>query len=291
LFNNVVIIGTGLIGASVGINLISRRLASCVIGVGRGQANLKTACRRGAIHKYYKINSTTDLFKDPTAEVLCDADLILLATPVKTVLKFLENIPVELVKRFKKGCVITDVGSTKQTIVRTAKRRLKGQVVFVGGHPIAGTENTGAKAAIKDLFKDRTVILTPQSDKGVSVVRKLWKVQGARVVTMQAAAHDRLLGRVSHLPHMVAYALVNAVGDPKELATLAAGGFRDITRIASSDPIMWRDICLENKEALLQAMTKFEKDWNQLKKALKKGDSRALELLFARAKKRRDQFA
>lgn len=285
------IIGTGLIGASVGLNLISKRLASHVIGVGRGEGNLRAAKKRKAIHSYMKIRKTTDLFWGEGAHKLRQADLILLATPVQTVLNFLEEIPASLLLEMNGESVITDVGSTKQSIVKLAKRRVKGPASFVGGHPIAGTEKTGASAALADLFLDHIVILTPQKEtKAVRKIRRLWQLQGARVITMTAKRHDQILAQVSHLPHMVAYSLVNAVGDPKVLSDLVAGGFRDITRIASSDPVMWRDICLDNRKAILDAMKLFEKDWNRLKKALREGDGQSLEKYFARAKTRRDNF-
>ncbi len=286
LFNNVVIIGTGLIGASVGLNLVSKRMARHVTGVGRGKSNLNAARRRKAIHSSRQIKSTADLFRGEGARLLTEADLILLATPVRTTLAFLERIPDELLLSLKRGCIISDVASTKASIVKLAKRRIKGPSVFVGGHPIAGTEQSGAGAAERNLFKNRTVILTPQGTGGVQKVKRLWKACGARTLSMTPQAHDRLLARVSHLPHMLAYTLVNAVGDPRELSSLAAGGFRDITRIASSDSQMWTDICLENKQALVEAMGTFEKDWRRLKQAVKQGNASRLKSLFARAQKR-----
>lgn len=291
-FGNVVIIGTGLIGGSVGLNLMSQRLATHVVGIGRSEANLRSARRRKAIHSFQKIRRTDDLFSGSQAICLRNADIILLAMPVQTILEFLRKIPTTLLAQLKRGCVVTDVGSTKASIVRLGTRRLKGTATFIGGHPIAGNERSGAGAAQAELFQDRTVILTPPRGTVAAVqkVRRLWQVQGARVVVMTPARHDRLLARVSHLPHMVAYTLVNAVSDRNELATLSAGGFRDITRIASSDPRMWQDICLDNRDAIIKAMECFEKEWTRLKRTLKKGDGTALKNYFARAKQKRDQL-
>ncbi len=292
LVDKVVIIGTGLIGASVGLNLVTRRMASQVIGVGRSAANLKTARQRKAVHKGLTIRRTSDLFKGKGAQALREADLILLATPVQTALEFVEAIPKELIASLQPGAVITDVGSTKQSIVKAAARRIKGPVTFIGGHPIAGRSVTGAKAALRDLFKDRAVILTPTKAAPAVLrkVKRLWEVQGARVTIMTAAKHDQLLAHISHLPQLAAYSLINGIGDAKELVKFAGSGFRDTTRIAGSDPVMWRDISLDNRAALLKAMGKFEKEWNELKKALKRGDSKRLMQLFERAKRKRDKF-
>ena len=292
LFNNVVIIGTGLIGASVGLNLVTRRMASQVIGVGRSAANLKTARQRKAIHQGLTIRKTAELFSGKGAQVLRAADLILLATPVQTALEFVESIPRELIASLQPGAVMTDVGSTKQSIVKAAIRRIKGPATFIGGHPIAGRSVTGAQAALRDLFKEKAVILTPTKAAPAALrkVKRLWELQGARVTTMTAAKHDQLLAHISHLPQMVAYSLVNGIGDAKELVKFAGSGFRDTTRIAGSDPTMWRDISLDNRAVLLKAMQKFEQEWNELKKALKRGDGKRLTQLFARAKKRRDKF-
>ena len=188
--------------------------------------------------------------------------------------------------------MITDVGSTKRSIMQAAEHRIVGPVHFVGGHPIAGTEEAGAAAGQIDLFKKCLTILTPghSPSRALNKVKALWRALGSRVMAMPAGQHDRVLSLVSHLPHMNAYSLVQAVGEPKEMAHLVAGGFRDITRIASSDPTMWRDICLDNGDEILAAMKRFEEKWKHLKQAIRKKDAAALQRFFESGKKHRDHY-
>ncbi len=283
-FNQVIIVGTGLIGASLGLNLIKKRLAKEVIGVGRHAANLRTAKRIRAIHTPWQIRKTKDLF---ASDRLLEADLIVLATPVQTITDFLEMIPAPFIKKMKRGMVITDVGSTKRSIVRLAERRICGPAAFVGGHPIAGTERSGAQAAQADLFKGRVVLLTPTQKTAraaMTKVRSLWRGVGSQVMTLSPAKHDRLLALTSHLPHVVAYSLIHSLSGQTEATQLAGGGLRDFTRIAVSDPTMWRDICLENRDQILKGMDRFEKGWKQLKRALVKKDAQALQRFFQQSR-------
>lgn len=289
-FDKVLIIGTGLMGASLGMTLVQQRLAKEVVGVGRRAANLRTAKRRRAITHMLPIKRLSDLLN---SHHLTDADLIILATPVRTIETFLQGLRPALIKKMKRGAIVTDVGSTKQGIVKLAQRRCKDGVHFVGGHPIAGTEFSGAAAARKDLFHDSVVVLTPSvttNKVAVTKVRALWKQAGATVKTMSPRDHDHLLAVISHLPHMAAYSLVNTLRRPGHEGGMAAGGFRGTTRIASSDPVMWRDICLDNREELLRAMGRFEKEWQHIKRAIRKRDGVALQKFFTRGKKTRDKY-
>ena len=292
-FGNVIIVGVGLIGASIGMNLVKRRLADHVVGVGRGRANLNVAKRRRAIHQAWSVKDHRDLFRGARGAALKEADLIILATPVKTAARILAAFPKRFIAQMKQGAVITDVGSTKRSIMKAAEHRIHGPVHFVGAHPIAGTEQAGAQGADPELFKKCLTILTPGHGTPAAQrkVKALWRALGSRVLTMPAGQHDRLLSLVSHLPHMNAYSLVQAVGEPKEMAQLVAGGFRDITRIASSDPVMWRDICVDNADEILKAMRHFDEKWRQLKQAIRKKDGRALQRFFESGKRHRDHYS
>lgn len=290
LFNKVFIIGCGLIGASMGLNLVTKRLAKQVVGVGRDPSNLRTAKRRRAIHEAWTIRSTKDLFQ---SDRLLEADLIILATPARTIGTFLEAIPASFIRRMKRGAVITDVGSTKRSIVRIGERRLQGPVSFVGAHPIAGTERSRAAAAEGDLFRDCITIVTKTKKTSRSAQRKvcaLWRSIGSRILILSPQEHDRLLAATSHLPHMVAYSLIQALGQNPQVAKLAGGGLRDFTRIASSDPVMWRDICLENREEILKAMNRYEDKWRFLKKAIKRGDPTVIQRFFERGQQTRKRI-
>jgi prephenate dehydrogenase len=286
-FEKVFIIGTGLIGASLGMNLVSRRLAREVIAVGRSAANLKIAKQRRCAHQSWTVKSFDALFD---SERINGADLIILAMPVRGIVSFIEALPVSTLKRLAPDCIMTDVGSTKASIVRAAQKKIKQYAFFVGAHPIAGTEKTGAGAAMKDLFRAKTVIVTPHTglpQKHLRRITALWRACGASVETMTPRSHDRLLAALSHLPHMAAFALVDAVG-PLPLSTgLAAGGFRDMTRVASSDAVMWKDICIENGDNLIKMMKQLSQSWRRLQKAIEKKDQNALLRYFERSRRLR----
>jgi prephenate dehydrogenase len=224
------------------------------------------------------------------AKGLLDAEIVVLATPVESI--------VELLPRVASWCqdkaIVTDVGSVKGSIVEEAERSLPSPGRFVGGHPIAGTENSGVDASFATLFVDRRTILTPTErtdPKALEKVRRLWEVVGSTVVLMDTDHHDRVMGFVSHLPHIVAYALVHTVysEDQREgnLARFSAGGFLDFTRIASSHPEMWRDICLMNRDALLEALESYALTLDKLKELISAKDGQGLEEHFAQCRKTR----
>ncbi len=280
--DTVVIFGVGLIGGSFALALKAAGAARRVIGLGRNPANLARALELGVID---------EASSDPAA--VAGADLVLLATPVGQMGAVMGAIAPHL----GRGTVVTDGGSTKQDVVALARRLLKERAAqFVPGHPIAGAEHSGVAAARADLFRGRKVVLTPlpeNSARSIRRVRAAWRVCGARLFRMQPAEHDRVFAAVSHLPHLLSYALVDQVArhpNGKQLFDYAAGGFRDFTRIASSHPEMWRDICVANRKALLQELEGYERELGEVKRLLRKGDAAGLERVFARARAARDKW-
>jgi prephenate dehydrogenase len=262
------VIGVGLIGGSFALALKKAKAVSHVVGVGRSAANLKVAQERGII--------------DSVGDAR-DADVVLVAAPVG-------QYPAIFRSLTGSKAIITDAGSTKRDVVALGRHLPR----FVPGHPIAGAEKSGAAAASADLFRDRRVVLTPlEETEDVSKIRRLWEACGARVSTMTPEEHDAVLAAVSHLPHLLAYGLVHEVAqrrNSEQLFSFAAGGFRDFTRIASSHPEMWRDICLANKDLLLSELKKYQGKVAAIEKLLQAGDGAALEKLFAEARQARDQW-
>ena len=280
--DKVVIFGVGLIGGSFALGLKAAGAATQVIGLGRNPANLERALRLGVI----------DAASDNPA-VVAGADLVLIATPVGQMGRVMGAIAPHL----GAGTVVTDGGSTKQDVVALAYRMLKGRAAqFVPGHPIAGAEHSGVAAARADLYQGRKVVLTPlpeNSERSIRRVRAAWRLCGARLYRMQAAEHDRVFAAVSHLPNLLSYALVDKVArhaNGKQLFEYAAGGFRDFTRIASSHPEMWRDICVANRKALLAELGGYQRELAQVKQLLRKSDAAGLEKLFTRARAARDKW-
>lgn len=277
------ILGVGLIGGSLA--LAARAAGACreVVGCGRDPAHLERAVTRGVIDRYEL---------DPAAAV-AGADVVVVAVPVGA----LEGVLAAIVPALGPETVVTDVGSTKGSVVEAARAAF-GEVParFVPGHPIAGTERSGVEAAFAELFRDHRVILTPlpETDReAVATVRGLWQAAGAHVSEMEVAHHDQVLAETSHLPHVLAFALVDSLAktpEQEEVFQYAAGGFRDFTRIASSDPVMWRDICISNREALLAALQRYTDDLAQLVDAIDRGDGERLLEVFQKAKSARDRF-
>ncbi len=281
LIPQLTVVGVGLIGGSLALALKQAGLVGEVVGVGRGRANLETAVECGVI----------DRFTHDVGEGVEGADLVFLATPVQT----LPGVAAAALPRMKPGSVLTDGGSVKQYVIDRIEPLLPPGVHFVPGHPIAGTEQSGSAAAFAALYQGRRCILTPTEKTdptALDLVRRVWQAAGSEVVIMEAARHDRVLAAVSHLPHMVAYALVNTVSCEdrfgENILPYSAGGFRDFTRIASSDPTMWRDIALTNREALLEVVGYFETVLAELKNDIAAGNGEQLYDFFLRSKKRRD---
>lgn len=279
----VAVIGVGLIGGSFSLALKEKKLCGHVVGAGRSAANLRLALERGAIDS---------IATDPAAAVR-NADLVLVSTPVAQ----FGNVFQEIKDILKPGALVTDAGSTKRDVVATARAALGARIAqFVPAHPIAGAEQSGAAAAKADLFRGRRVVLTPLGENGprdLESVAGLWTAIGARVSRMTPEEHDQVFAAVSHLPHLLAYALVNDVSKRPNSAQLfgyAAGGFRDFTRIASSHPEMWRDICIANRDRLLHELHLYEKKLKEIGQILEAGDAAALEKLFAEARAARERW-
>lgn len=281
MINRLALIGVGLIGGSLARALRDAGHVREVIGYGRGLANLQRAVEMGV----------ADRIETSLSAAVRDADMVVLATPVGSMADILEAIAPYLAK----DAVVTDVGSVKGTIAAAARAALGEKLAdFVPGHPIAGTERTGVEASFSSLFVGRRVVLTPLPETGaeaVTRVRAMWQAAGAEVVSMSVEHHDAVLAATSHLPHLLAYALVDMLArldDSREIFAYAAGGFRDFTRIASSDPVMWRDISLANREAIVDMLKKYRAEVEGLIEAVAAGDGTKLQTLFARAKAARD---
>lgn len=279
------IIGPGLIGGSIGLGLKGRKLAKRVIGVGHRDISLEKALEMHAIDQ-----ATKDL-----KEGVREADIVIICTSVGLIPEMAERIMPWL----KAPSILTDVGSTKGSIVERIKASSRGGVEFIGGHPLAGSERRGVEAASADLFQGATCILTPLAKNGLSspsyssrrarsVVKGMWETLGAKVRILSPEEHDLIMAFVSHLPQLVATSLVNTLR-PGQLS-FTARGFKDLTRVASSDPALWRDILLQNRKALLEAITDFQKEIVLIKKALVRKDSKQLFARLKRAKSRRDNL-
>src|SRR5918992_691737 len=283
LFERVAILGVGLIGGSFALALKEARACAHVVGAGRSAANLRHALELGII----------DSTAPDAVAAAHNADLVLVATPVAQFLKLFREVASVLGPK----AVITDGGSTKRDVVTAARAALGRKIAqFVPAHPIAGAEKSGAGAAAADLFRDRRVVLTPlpeNADSAVKKVHEAWSACGARIARMDPEEHDAVLGAVSHLPHVLAYALVHEFATRETGAQLfeyAAGGFRDFTRIASSHPEMWRDICIANSDRILEELRRYRKKLDSIAKLLEAGDAVALEKLFAEARAAREKW-
>lgn len=282
LIQHLVIIGVGSIGASLGMALRRAGVVGKITGVGRSQANLEYAVSIGAIDAY-----TTDV-----AQAASTADVVFLAVPMGSMSHVMQSIQPHL----PTSAIVTDGGSAKSSIIQAFKSIFGSTEQLVAGHPIAGTERSGAQAAMIDLYQNRRVILTPDDSthsKALELITQMWQSAGACVEIMAADHHDKVLAFTSHLPHMLAFGLVDSLSgnqDVDEIFRYVAGGFKDFTRIASSDPTMWRDICLSNREALLGAMDTYLRDMKSIYEAVDTADADALMAIFSNAKTTRDKF-
>lgn len=281
LIKRLAIIGVGLIGGSLARVLREKGEVVEVIGIGRGEANLKKALELGVVDSYSL---------DPLTGI-AGADMVFLATPVCSIAQVL----LQIVPGLTPGAVVTDGGSVKGEIVTACEKIMPPDTFFVGGHPIAGTENSGVEASFSSLYHGKRCIITPtdQTDRdALAKVRRMWEIAGSEVVEMDVDKHDHVVAAISHLPHMVAYSLVNAVGGydrfSENILKYSAGGFRDFTRIASSDPAMWRDIALMNRTAVLEMMDFFQDYFSTLRTLVDAGDGAGLEDFFIRSKESRD---
>ena len=276
LFRQVTIVGVGLIGGSLGMAIKKNCLAQEVFGLSHRHTSLVYALKNNAIDKAFH-----DIKK-----AVSNADLVIMATPVTAIVNLLPIIS----RYLKRGCIVTDVGSTKTLIVETAEKNFS-SAFFVGSHPLAGSEKKGAAFSTADLFVNSLCIMTP-TDKTNRIaeekVRALWMRLGAQVKNLSPVEHDKVLSYISHLPHVVAYALINGV--PNDYLQYAAQGLKDTTRVAGSSPHMWNDICLMNSKNIVQALDELVKSLSVLRKTILAKDEQNLVESFKKAKAKRDSI-
>jgi prephenate dehydrogenase len=282
-FGNVVVIGVGLIGGSFSLALKKAKAVGHVTGVGRTRKNLNAALKLGVI----------DEASQDAAKAVRDADLVLIGTPVGQ----MPAIMAEIAPHLPSTAIVTDAGSTKQDVIAYARRFLVGSFArFVPAHPIAGTEKSGAGAAFADLYRGKPVMLTPQAETAASAVKRVqeaWAICGGVVTRLDARRHDEIFAAVSHLPHVVAFALMSMLAqrpDARTLLGFSGGGLRDTVRIAGSSPEMWRDICVANREALLELLDQYMDEVGAARSAIEGADGAALATMFERARTARARW-
>jgi prephenate dehydrogenase len=283
MIHRLALIGVGLIGGSLARALRAAGEVGEIVGCGRGKANLDKAVELGVVDRY-----THDV-----GEAVEGADAVFVAVPLGA----MRETFAAMSGRLAPDAVVTDGGSAKGSVVADARAVFDQPLsFFVPGHPIAGTERTGVEASFATLYRDRRVILTPLPENDQTAVERvaaMWRACGAEVSEMSVEHHDEVLAATSHLPHMRAFGLVDALARMKEndeIFRYAAGGFRDFTRIASSSPVMWRDICLANREALSRMLERFAAEMTDLADAIRRGDGERLLEIFSRAKAARDRY-
>ena len=284
LFERVALIGVGLIGSSLARAMGERGLAAHVAVSARSEATLQTVERLGIADSVHRA----------AGDAVAGAELVIVAAPMGAYQAIGEAISEHLAS----GCIVTDVGSTKQSAIRDLGPLLPEGVALVPGHPIAGTEHSGPESGFGTLFEDRWCVLTPPPgtpQAAVDRVRALWEACGSMVTTMEPGDHDKVLAMTSHLPHILAYTIVGTASDLEsstkaDVIKFSAGGFRDFTRIAASDPIMWRDVFLNNREAVLEVLQRFNEDLTALQRAIRWGEGEVLESLFRRTRSIRGEI-
>ena len=278
VFDRVAIIGLGLIGGSLALRLKRDGVAGHIVGCARSDRTLDVARSRGMVD-----DATSDM-----SAAVAGADLVVLATPMGAY----QDVAAVIGPHLAPGVIVTDVGSVKHTVARDVGPHLPDGVILVPGHPVAGTENSGPEAAFPELFDARRCILTPPEGadrEATDRLRAMWARCGMAVEVMDAVHHDLVLALTSHLPHAIAYTIVGTATDLEqdlqaEVVKFSAGGFRDFTRIAASDPTMWRDIFLANRDAVLEVISRFDEDLTRLKRAIRRGDGEAMYDLFDRTR-------
>ena len=283
MIDKLAIIGVGLIGSSLSLALKQAGAVGQVTGYGRNRNNLEKGLELGII----------DSYESSIAASVRDADVVVIAVPLGA----MQAVLAEIKPAVKSTAVITDVGSAKGSVVTAAETEL-GEFYsrFVPGHPIAGTEKSGVEAGFASLYQDRRVILTPEQrtdPDAVAAIEAMWLECGATIEYLSVEHHDKVLAATSHLPHMLAYALVHylsGLNDHDEIFRYAAGGFRDFTRIASSDPAMWRDVCIANGDALVGLIQQYQQELDRVAAAISAGDADELLKLFGKAKSERDSL-
>lgn len=282
-FERIALIGVGLIGSSIALAARRAELAGRVVGSARTGATVETALRLGIIDEGFS----------SAAEAARGADLVVLCAPVGVCGAIVEQI--NAAGAFREGAILTDVGSVKAAIVADVAPHVPAGVHFVPGHPIAGTEQSGPEAGFAELFDNRWCILTPLADCHTTAVSRLqafWEGLGSYVELMSPEHHDLVLAITSHVPHLIAFNIVHTAENlervtDREVIKYSAGGFRDFTRISASDPTMWRDVFLNNKEAVLEMLGRFSEDLTAMQRAIRFGDGETLYRLFSEARELR----
>ncbi len=275
LFRKVTVVGIGLLGGSIALSLKKNHLAREVVGVSRRQAALNHALKNKIID-----HGTSDIMK-----AVDNADLVILATPIQTILSLLVNLG----GRLKRGCIVTDVGSTKSSIVAAAQKHLPNHVFFVGGHPLAGSEKKGVEFSDANLFNESFCLLTPTEKTNKDAFEKvseIWTRMGCIVKSVSPDEHDSILAYTSHVPHLLAYGLIDAI--PQDYLVFGATGLKDTTRIAGSNPQLWNDVCMQNSKNILKSLDETIKVLAAYRKAICAGDEGSLTECFKRAKEKRD---
>ena len=283
-FKQMTVLGVGLIGASLAQACKQRQLVETVVGFGRNAGNLKKAQERGIID-----SGSVDM-----KTAVAGSDLIVLCTPVGS----LAGRVREMIPFLQPGCLITDAGSVKGSLVREIDALMPDTVYYVGAHPIAGGEKSGLEASKPDLLTGAKCIITPTANTRADALKRItgfWAGVGMQTLEMDPDEHDVILGALSHLPHVVAYALMNTVAKVKtekheDILSLSGGGLKDITRIASSDPVMWRDICLKNKEPVVKLIDQFQDTLDNIKAQIEQDQADALQETFANANGYREKL-
>ena len=279
-FKKTAIIGVGLLGGSVGLALKAKGMCERVAGLGRSQVSVEAALAMGAIDE-----AATDM-----ADAVKGADLILVCTPVGSV----AGIIAEMESLLDDGCIVTDVGSTKRNIVYAVEKLPRAGSMFVGGHPLAGSERKGVQSASAELFEGATILITPTAatEKSVAAnVRAIWERLGGKVVELDPNLHDRIVARTSHLPHIFAALLVTCLrAMPEENVRVMGKGFLDTTRIASSDPEMWADICMNNIDEIQDAIFSLRKNLDEFETCMNEGEYERIMEFFGTAKRMRDSL-
>jgi cyclohexadieny/prephenate dehydrogenase len=278
IYNKVALIGLGLIAGSMGLAMKRAGLAGTIVGHARSSETRDTALELGLVDEVF----------DTAAEAVVDADLVVLCVPVGV----MGTVAAEIAPSLMAGATVSDVGSVKAKVIEMVGEHLPDTVHFVPAHPIAGTENSGPTAGFAELFDGKWSILTPipNTDKeAIAKLRDLWERMGARVDVMEPERHDLVLSVTSHVPHLIAYTMVGVADDlervtDKEVIEFSTGGFRDFTRIAASDPTMWRDVFLNNKEATLDVLGRFTEELFDLQRAIRRGDGEQLFEHFTRTR-------
>jgi len=284
MFKKVCIIGCGLIGSSIARGIKKNKLATKVVSSNRSNSTNKKVIR-------LKI---ADEASSDTKKIIKGSDLIIIASPLSSY----KNIILKIKSSLKNGAILTDVGSVKKNSISLIEKNIPKNISWISSHPIAGTEDSGPESGFSQLFKNKWCILTPgkqSNNKDIKLLEKFWKKLGSRVDVMDAKQHDYILSITSHMPHLIAYNIVNTALKIKKkkdrnIVKYSAGGLRDFTRIAASNPVMWRDIFIQNRKNTSKIIDKFIKNLKDLKKAIKNKNEKKLEKIFTKTKKIRKEI-